>query len=101
MGGGTSCRSGLFAFEFIEGNTITRIYFMRLSRLTRSALDAGHSTSELQRARGELVPTFMHFLDLPLLFLIIALGTTRPDDLDVVLRRLGRSDCACDATDTY
>jgi uncharacterized membrane protein len=69
---------GLFAFEFIEGNTITRLYFMRLRRLTRSALDAGHVTPELQRARGELVPTFTHFLDLPLLFLIIALGTTQP-----------------------
>jgi uncharacterized membrane protein len=32
---------GLFAFEFIEGNTITRLYFMRLRRLTRSALEVG------------------------------------------------------------
>jgi uncharacterized membrane protein len=69
---------GLFAFEFIEGNTITRLYFMRLRRLTRSALDAGQVTPELQSARGELVPTFTHFLDLPLLFLIIALGTMQP-----------------------
>ena len=69
---------GLFAFEFIEGNTITRLYFMRLRRLTRSALDAGQVTPELQNARGELVPTFTHFLDLPLLFLIIALGTMQP-----------------------
>ena len=68
----------LFAFEFIEGNTITRLYFMRLRRLTRSALDAGHVTPELQRARGEIVPTFTHFLDLPLLFLIIALGSMQP-----------------------
>ena len=59
---------GLFAFEFIEGNTITRLYFMRLRRLTRSALDAGQVTPELQNARGELVPTFTHFLDLPLYF---------------------------------
>jgi uncharacterized membrane protein len=69
---------GLFAFEFIEGNTITRLYFMRLRRLTRSALDEGGVTPELERARGELVPTFTHFLDLPLLFLIIALGATQP-----------------------
>ena len=69
---------GLFAFEFIEGNTITRLYFMRLRRLTRSALDAGQVTPELQNARGELMPTFTHFLDLPLLFLIIALGTMQP-----------------------
>lgn len=69
---------GLFAFEFIEGNTITRLYFMRLRRLTRSALNAGNVTPELQQARGEHVPTFTHFLDLPLLFLIIALGTMQP-----------------------
>jgi len=69
---------GLFAFEFIEGNTITRLYFMRLRRLTRSALDVGRVTPELQRARGEHVPTFTHFLDLPILFLIIALGAMQP-----------------------
>jgi uncharacterized membrane protein len=69
---------GLFAFEFIEGNTITRLYFMRLRRLTRAALAAGRVTPELKRARGELVPTFTHFLDLPLLFLIIALGAMQP-----------------------
>ena len=69
---------GLFAFEFIEGNTITRLYFMRLRRLTRSALNAGDVTPELRQARGEHVPTFTHFLDLPLLFLIVALGAVRP-----------------------
>lgn len=69
---------GWFAFEFIEGNTITRLYFMRLRRLTRIALEAGHVTPELQCARGELVPSFTHFLDLPILFVIIALGTIRP-----------------------
>jgi uncharacterized membrane protein len=69
---------GLFAFELIEGNTITRLYFMRLRRVTRSALAAGRVTPELAQARGELVPTFTHFLDLPLLFLIIALGATQP-----------------------
>ena len=28
----------LFAFEFIEGNTITRLYFMKLRRMTDEAL---------------------------------------------------------------
>jgi hypothetical protein len=69
---------GWFAFEFIKGNTITRLFFMRLRRLTQIALEAGHVTPELQRARGELVPSFTHFLDLPILFIIIALGTIRP-----------------------
>jgi len=69
---------GLFAFEFIEGNTITRLYFKRFRRLTRKALEVGHFTPELQDARGELVATFTHFLDLPMLFLIVALGATQP-----------------------
>lgn len=69
----------LFAFEFIEGNTVTRLYFLRLRRLTRAALPAGDFTPELERARAEGVPTFTHFLDLPILFLIVALGVIRPD----------------------
>jgi hypothetical protein len=68
----------LFAFEFIEGNTVTRLYFMRLHRLTNEALKTGKFTPELERARGESVPTFTHFLDLPLLFLIVALGSIKP-----------------------
>ena len=66
---------GLFAFEFIEGNTITRLYFMRLRR----ALAEGRFTPELEAARAESVSTFTHFLDLPLVFLIIALGVMQPD----------------------
>lgn len=70
---------GLFAFEFVEGNTVTRAYFTRLRRVTRAALAAGAITPELERARGERVPTFTHFLDLPILLVIIALGAMRPD----------------------
>jgi hypothetical protein len=69
---------GLFAFEFIEGNTVTRLYFMRMRRLTRTALTVERITPELARARGEVVPTFTHFLDLPILFVIIALGAMQP-----------------------
>jgi hypothetical protein len=69
----------LFAFEFIEGNTVTRLYFIRLRRLTREAMKTGRFTPELERARAESVPTFTHFLDLPILFLIVALGAMRPD----------------------
>lgn len=70
---------GLFLFEFIEGNTVTRLYFMRLRRLTAEARQLGGVTPDLQRARGELVPTFTHFLDLPMLFLIVALGAIKPE----------------------
>ena len=70
----------LFAFEFVEGNTITRLYFMRLRRITADALAKGQITPELESARAEHLPTFTHFLDLPILFVIIALGTIQPAD---------------------
>ena len=69
----------LFAFEFIEGNTITRLYFMRLRRLTLEALQHGKVTAELEEARRQRVPTFTHFLDIPILFVIVALGAMRPN----------------------
>ena len=70
---------GLFAFEFIEGNTVTRRYFVRLRRLTRRAVETGVVSLELKRARAEHVPTFTHFLDLPILLVIIMLGALHPD----------------------
>lgn len=68
----------LFLAEFIEGNTVTRLYFMRLRRMTRRALEEGDFTRELQEERGKLTPSFTHFLDLPALTLIIALGALKP-----------------------
>lgn len=79
----------LFAFEFIEGNTITRLYFMRLRRIAGEALAQGRITPELERARSEQVPTFTHFLDLPILFVIIALGTIQPTDWTLFLAGTG------------
>jgi uncharacterized membrane protein len=75
----------LFVFEFVEGNTVTRLYFLRLRRLTVEALRQGRFTAELEQARGETTPTFTHFLDLPMLFLIVALGVTRPDGWSLFL----------------
>ena len=69
----------LFAFEFMEGNTITRLYFMRLRRVTRKAVQRGNVTAELEAVRREHVPTLMHFLDLPILLVIVALGAMRPN----------------------
>jgi uncharacterized membrane protein len=69
----------LFGFELIEGNTITRLYFMRLRRLTNEAQRVGSFTPQLERARAETVAAFTHFLDLPILFLIVALGVIRPN----------------------
>lgn len=70
----------LFVFEFVEGNTITRLYFTRLRRLTREAVESGGVTPALFAARErELLPTFTHFLDIPLLLVIVSLGVIRPD----------------------
>ncbi|HEX6093631.1 MAG TPA: DUF2269 family protein [Dongiaceae bacterium] len=68
----------LFALELIEGNTITRLYFMRLRRLARAALAAEQITPELARARAEQLASFTHFLDIPILLVIVSLGALRP-----------------------
>lgn len=75
----------LFLFEFVEGNTVTRIYFTRLLRLARAAAAEGRVTPDLARARQETVPTFTHFLDIPLLLVIVTLGVLRPDSWDLFL----------------
>ncbi len=75
----------LFLAEFIEGNTVTRVYFTRLRRLTRVALDKGCFTTELEAERGKTVPSFTHFLDLPVLTLIVMLGAFRPDSWSLFL----------------
>jgi uncharacterized membrane protein len=69
----------LFAFEFIEGNTVTRLFFMRLKRLTHEAIAGDEWTPELVRARGEQLASFTHFLDLPMLLIIISLAVLRPE----------------------
>lgn len=76
---------GLFLFEFIEGNTVTRLYFMALKREARRSMDRGAPTTELAALRDRTTPTFTHFLDLPMLFLIISLGMLRPDDWTLFL----------------
>ena len=68
----------LFIFEFVEGNTVTRLYFMRLRHLTNEALIHGSVTPELIHARQEQVPTFTHFLDIPMLLVIVSLGVMKP-----------------------
>ena len=70
----------LFALEFVEGNTITRLYFLRLRRLARTSVAEGRVTEELASARGEQLASFTHFLDIPILFVIASLGALRPGD---------------------
>ncbi len=69
---------GFALFEFVEGNTITRIHAARMRRLSEAAVQAGHVTAELRQEMGNRLATFTHFLDLPLYFSIVVLGAFRP-----------------------
>ena len=69
----------LFLFEFVEGNTITRRYFTRLRRLAGEALKEGRVTEALAKARSEQLASFTHFLDIPILTVIVSLGALRPE----------------------
>lgn len=68
----------LFVFEFAEGNTVTRIHFRRMLKLSREALARGAVTEGFRREQARKLPTFTHFLDLPLFFLIVSFGGLRP-----------------------
>lgn len=70
---------GLFVFEFIEGNTVTRVQFRRTLRLSAQAEREGRA---LEPARIEARTTLgqvAHFLDLPLYGVMIWCGMIRPD----------------------
>jgi uncharacterized membrane protein len=76
---------GLFLFEFIEGNTITRRHFQRTLRRSRAALETGQLT-RLDRAEARtLLGQVTHFLDLPLFLVIVYCGALRPDSWAHVL----------------
>lgn len=62
---------GLFAFVYVEGNAITRLYFMILRRIMQDALQKRRITPKLEAARNGALPAFTHFPDLPMLFLKI------------------------------
>lgn len=68
----------LFAFEFIEGNTLTRTHGLRVRRELEGALDAGALTSGLRDSLQSRLGTFGLCLDLPLGLVMISLGTMRP-----------------------
>ena len=51
---------------------------MRMRRLTRAALAEGRLTPDLAKARAEQLASFTHFLDIPILVVIVSLGALRP-----------------------
>lgn len=68
----------LFAYEFIEGNTLMRFHYRKLNRLIREAEAKGYITRGLERARDDNLTSFSHFLDVPNLMVLISLGAIRP-----------------------
>jgi uncharacterized membrane protein len=69
---------GLFLFEVVEGNTVTRAQFRRTLRRSRAALPAGDLTPELRAEARSLLGQFTHFLDLPLFLVIVWCGVVKP-----------------------
>ena len=70
----------LFVFEFVEGNTVTRIQFRRTLRRSREAVAAGGGlTPELRDEARTPLGQIAHFLDVPLFLVIVWCGVMRPD----------------------
>lgn len=70
---------GMFLFEFIEGNTLTRRQFRRTLRLSRSLPQDGPLTESGRKGARSLVGQVAHFLDIPLFSVIVYCGMVRPD----------------------
>jgi hypothetical protein len=66
-------------FEFIEGNTITRVQFRRTLKRSRLALAAGRLTDKDRDEARTLICQITHFLDVPLFLVIVYCGVMRPD----------------------
>ena len=81
---------GLFLFEFIEGNTVTRVQFRKALRRSREALARGGAlTDELRDEARSRLNQIVHFLDVPLFTVIVYCGTVRPDSWAHVLSATG------------
>lgn len=80
---------GLFLFEFIEGNTLTRVQFRRTLRVSRSLPEDRPLTEEMRRDARSFIGRLAHFLDLPLFSVIIYCGVARPDSWLEVGRAIG------------
>lgn len=80
---------GLFLFEMIEGNTVTRAQFRHTLRRSREALARGRLTDRDRDEARSLLGQVTHFLDLPVLLVIVYCGAMRPDSWTEVLAALG------------
>ncbi len=85
---------GLFVFEFIEGNTLTRIQFRRtLRRSKRASEEEDVLTEEIRDEARSLINQIVHFLDIPILIVIIYCGTVRPGSWTYVLSAIAIALC--------
>jgi predicted integral membrane protein DUF2269 len=75
---------GLFLFEFIEGNSVTRVQFRRTLKISRSLAEDEPLTDEMRGRARTFIGRLAHFLDVPLFSVIVYCGVVRPDSwLDV------------------
>lgn len=70
---------GGFVFEFIEGNTLTRLQFRRTLRVSDQAVATGRYDEALRLEARPFIAQLAHFLDLPMVAAIVWCGTMRPD----------------------
>ena len=70
---------GLFLFEFIEGNTVTRVQFRRTLKISRSLAEDEPLTDEIRGRARTFIGRLAHFLDVPLFSVIVYCGVVRPD----------------------
>ncbi len=70
---------GLFLFEFVEGNTVTRVQFRRTLRISRSLAEDAPLTDEIRGRARTFIGRLAHFLDVPLFSVIVYCGVVRPD----------------------
>ena len=69
----------LFLMEAVEGNLVARRHNRRTIKWARHALETGALTPEIRRQAHPHVGVFAHFLDLPVLAVIVYCGATRPE----------------------
>jgi uncharacterized membrane protein len=84
---------GQFLFEFIEGNTVTRIQFRRTLRLSRSIAESEPLTEARRREARTLIGQVAHFLDIPLFSAIVYFGVVRPDRWSEAAAAIGLAVC--------
>jgi uncharacterized membrane protein len=81
---------GLFLFEFIEGNTVTRAQFRKSLRVSNDAFVSGAAlTDDLRKEARSFLNKIVHFLDIPMFTVVVYCGTVRPGIWTHVLVAIG------------